>query len=211
MPSKRSLCRSWRLYVITDLKSIGDRSLNTVVQAAIAGGASVIQLRDKESDDERLVQSAVSLLGLTRPRGIPLIINDRVQVAKRSGADGLHLGQEDGSLRETRAVLGEDAIIGRSTHSQTQALAAQAEGFDYIAIGPIYQTPTKPDYAPVGLELVKFAAKNIRIPFVAIGGIDANNIAEVHKAGARTVAVVRAVMGESNPQQAAHRLTSLLK
>lgn len=206
MPSKKELCQNWKLYVITDPDAAGKRSLVDVVKAAIDGGASVVQLRDKKALDEDLVRTAKRLLEITRPKGIPLIINDRVEVAKTSGADGVHLGQEDVSLREARAVLGSGAIIGRSTHSPEQALAAEAEGFDYIGVGPVFQTPTKPNAKPVGLELVRFAAQNLRIPFVAIGGIDAGNVEKVLREGAKTVAVVRAVMGAADPKKAAEAL-----
>jgi len=206
MPSKKELCQNWKLYVITDPDAAGKRSLVDVVKAAIDGGASVVQLRDKKASDEELVQAAKRLLEVTRSCGIPLIINDRVEAAKASGADGVHLGQEDVSLREARAVLGSGAIIGRSTHSPEEALAAEAEGFDYIGVGPVFQTPTKPNTKPVGLELVRFAAQNLRIPFVAIGGIDAGNIGKVLREGAKTVAVVRAVMGAVDPKKAAEAL-----
>lgn len=192
--------------MITPPGAVKDASLIERAAQAIAGGASVIQLRDKEASDDELVSAAGRLLQVTRPKGIPLIINDRVNVAKLSGAEGLHLGQEDGSLREARLLLGEEAIIGRSTHSPVQALEAQAEGFDYVGIGPVFSTPTKPGYEPVGLGLVRFAAGNLKIPFVAIGGIDAGNVADVVRSGAKTVAVVRAVMGSQDPQRSARDL-----
>ena len=207
---KKKPCQSWKLYVITDPVA-AKRPLAEAVKAAVEGGASVIQLRDKKASDEELVRTAKRLLKITRPKRIPLIINDRVEVAKASGSDGVHLGQEDGSLREARLVLGEKAIIGRSTHSPDQALAAEKEGFDYIGVGPVFQTPTKPSYLPVGLELVRFAAKNIRIPFVAIGGIDALNVERVRQAGAKSVAVVRAVIGTPDPRKAAETLLRSLR
>ena len=173
-----------------------------VVKKAIEGGASVVQLRDKSASDAELVKTAKRFLKLTRPNGIPLIINDRIRVAKLSGADGVHLGQEDASLQEARVVLGKNALIGRSTHSETQATEAEKEGFDYIGVRPVFKTPTKPSYRPVGLKLIHFAAKNIRIPFVAIGGIHGKNIGKVTKAGAKTVAVIRAVMASPDPKKA---------
>jgi thiamine-phosphate pyrophosphorylase len=176
------------------------------VASALQGGASVIQLRDKEAKDDDLVRQVLALLKITRAARVPLIINDRIEVALRSGADGVHLGQTDAGLGEARSCLGEKAIIGRSTHSPEQALLAQREGFDYIGVGPVFGTPTKPDVKPVGLDLVRFASQNIHIPFVAIGGIDLTNIADVLAAGARTVAVVRAVMRAADPEWAAERL-----
>ena len=177
------------------------RPLAEKVREAILGGADAVQLRDKTASDEELIRQAKELLLLTRSAGIPLIVNDRIRVAKKAGADGVHLGQDDASIKEARTVLGKKAIIGRSTHTPEQALRAQREGFDYIGVGPVFATPTKPSYEPVGLEFVRFAAKNIRIPFVAIGGIDEKNVFQVKSAGAKVVAVVRAVMASEDPQK----------
>ena len=209
--SKRRPYRPWRLYVIADRSAAREKPLTEQVRAALEGGADVIQLRDKKASDLELLATARALLEITKPKGIPLIINDRVQVARDSGADGVHLGQEDGSLEEARTVLGDQAIIGRSTHNQAQVLVAEAEGFDYIGVGPVFSTPTKPTTVPVGLDLVRFAAENIRIPFVAIGGIDLSNVEEVRRAGAKAVAVVRAVMADENPKQAAEKLVEFLR
>jgi len=205
-PKKLALER-WKLYVITDACAPTIESLLNTARLAIRGGASVIQLRDKKSSDPELVKAAKQLLVVTRESGVPLIINDRIEVARLSGAQGVHLGQEDGPLAKAREILGVDAIIGRSTHNPEQALAAVKEGADYIGVGPVFQTPTKPAYLPVGLEFIKFAAKSITIPFVAIGGIDSSNIKQVLDAGARRVAVVRAVMASADPHEAAQRLT----
>lgn len=172
----------------------------------VRGGAGAVQLRDKTATDLELVEQGKALLEITRAARIPLIINDRPEVAKAVNADGLHLGQEDGSLKAARAIVGDRCFVGRSTHSEAQATAAEKEGFDYIGVGPVFATPTKPSYEAVGLKLVSFAAKNIRIPFVAIGGIDASNIRQVRDAGARNVAVVRAVMGAIQPEQSTQEL-----
>ena len=206
MRLKKNPCQNWKLYVITDFDAIGGRSIESVVWQAILGGADVIQLRHKKAADEELVMIARKLLPLTRSKNIPLILNDRVEAARLIGADGLHLGQDDGSLSEARQALGDGVIVGRSTHSPAQAMAAEKEGFDYIGVGPIFKTPTKPTTTPVGLDLLRFAAENVSIPFVAIGGIDEKNVKEVRAAGARTIAVVRAVMGASDPMAAAKKL-----
>ena len=183
-----------------------ERSIPELVLAAIRGGASVIQLRDKEARDEELTHLAKEILKVTYSKNIPLIVNDRIRVASLAGAQGVHLGQNDGSLEEARLVLGETAIIGRSTHSQKQVIEAQKQGFDYIGVGPVFGTPTKPAAAPVGLDLVRFAAQNIKIPFVAIGGINESNASQVRDAGAKTVAVVRAVSGSKDPETAAKNI-----
>ncbi len=192
--------------MITDPSAAGKKALPELVKEAVEGGADVVQLRDKTASDEELVRIAKKLLEVTRTKNVPLIINDRAEVAKKVSADGVHLGQDDGSLASVRELLGEEAIIGRSTHSREQALDAQEEGFDYIGVGPVFGTPTKPTTLPVGLELVHFAAGNITVPFVAIGGIDRTNIHEVLRAGAKAVAVVRAVMSSKNPRLSAQEL-----
>lgn len=180
-----------------------------MVEQAVLGGADVVQLRDKTAGYRELLAQARAILPVTRRLGVPFIVNDRVRVAKEAGADGVHLGQEDGSLAEARALLGERALIGRSTHSPEQATAAEKEGFDYIGVGPVYTTPTKAGRPPVGLELVRFAARNLEVPFVAIGGIDKTNLRGVLEAGASRVAVVRALMGEADPERAAKGLLEL--
>ena len=192
--------------MITDPDAIGERPLADVVRKAVEGGASVVQLRDKKASDRELVACAKELLKITKPKGVPLIINDRISVAKHSGADGVHLGQEDANFKEARKILGKKAIIGRSTHNQAQAMKAQEEGFDYIGVGPVFRTPTKPTDHPVGLKLVEFASRHLQMPFVAIGGIDERNIEKVTKSGAKTIAVVRAVMGSRDPKMSVKNL-----
>jgi thiamine-phosphate pyrophosphorylase len=205
--SKNALCRRWKLYVIT---APGPWLLD-IAREAVLGGADVLQLRDKEAADEDLTRQAKSLLELTRRMNVPLLVNDRVSVALAADADGVHLGQEDGTLAAAKAVLGENKIYGRSTHSREQAFAAEREGFDYVGVGPVFETPTKSGRPAVGLELVEFAAKNLSIPFVAIGGIDAGNLREVLRRGARTAAVVRAVSAGADPRTAARELKRLLE
>ena len=205
MPSLR-----WQLYVIIDRPTAGGRDLTEVTAAAIRGGADVIQLRDKAASARRLIEEGRRLLTLTRAADIPLIINDRPDVARAIGADGVHLGQEDLPLADARALLGPGRLIGRSTHSFEQATAAEAEGADYIGLGPIFPTPTKPDYGSVGIDLITRVAQRIRIPFACIGGIDAGNMGQVLEAGARCVAVVRAVCSAPDPESAARALKDRL-
>ncbi len=181
------------------------------MREAVLGGADAVQLRDKNASGDELLRQARELLRVTRPLGVPLIVNDRVDVAKAADVDGVHLGQEDGSLAHAKAVFGADKIYGRSTHSPEQGLAAQEEGFDYIGVGPVYGTPTKPGRLPVGLEYVRYAAGNLDVPFVAIGGIDGSNIKDVLAAGARTIAVVRAVFGQAEVRRAAGELKAVIE
>lgn len=188
----------------------GDRSQKQRVSQAILGGADVIQLRDKKASDEELLCQAKELLQVTRSFGVPLIINDRARIAMACGADGIHLGQSDGTLAQTREILGANKIFGRSTHAPKQGQAAQKEGFDYIGVGPVFSTPSKPGRKSVGLEYVRYAASHLQLPFVAIGGIDVENAPDVLKAGAQAIAVVRAVLGQSDPRRSAENLKKLI-
>jgi len=178
--------------------------------AAIRGGADVIQLRDKSASSAQLIREAKRLLPVTRAAGIPLIINDRVEVVDAVGADGVHLGQDDGPIEEARRLLGSTRLIGKSTHSLEQALAADAEGADYIGLGPIFPTPTKPAYEHVGIALIGDVTRRVHVPVVCIGGIDHPALQSVLAAGATCVAVVRAVCGAEDPQRAARQLKNAL-
>ncbi len=200
----------FKLYVIIDRKSSKGRDPAYVAQEAIEGGADIIQLRDKESSAGEILKAGRAILDLTRRKKIPLIINDRVDIAVAVGADGVHLGQDDLPIGTARSMIGEGKIIGLSTHSVSQALEAQENGADYIGVGPVFSTPTKPDYKAVGVDLIREVRDRIRIPFVVIGGIDGSNIDEVLAAGARRVAVVRAVCGAEDVRGAAKRLKERL-
>ena len=210
MTSNARSCSAWRLYVIVDRSAAGRRDLADIASAAIRGGADVIQLRDKTASDRQVLEEARRLLPLTRAAGIPLILNDRIDVARAAGADGVHLGQEDLPVCEARSLLGPGRLIGKSTHSVEQALAAEAEGPDYLGIGPVFPTPTKPDTGSVGTGLIGEVAARVRLPIVCIGGIDCGNIEQVLRAGAERVAVVRAVCGVGDPEAAARALKQVL-
>ena len=201
---------AWRLYVIVDRAAAGERDLADIAAAAIRGGADVIQLRDKTASDKRLLEEALALLPIARAGGVPLIINDRIDVAMAAGADGMHLGQDDIPLERARAIAGRSLLIGVSTHTLDQAMAAQHQGADYIGVGPVFPTPTKPDYGSVGTSLVRQVADRIRIPFVCIGGIDAGNVGQVMQAGGSCVAVIRAVCAAADPEQATRNLKRTL-
>ena len=178
--------------------------------AAIRGGADVLQLRDKAAPPSQLIEEGKRLLPLARAAGIPFIINDHADVATFIGADGIHVGQEDLPVQKARRLLGPGRLIGKSTHSLEQALAAEAEGADYLGFGPIFPTPTKPDYDSVGTEVIGPAAKQVRLPLVCIGGIDGTTIGQVVEAGATCVAVVRAVCRAPDPEAAARTLKQSL-
>lgn len=196
----------WQLYVIVDRAAIGMRPVEEVAAAAIRGGADVIQFRDKQASDEAVEKTARLLLPITRAAKVPLIVNDRVEVACRVGAEGVHVGQGDYPVAEIRRLAKEGIIIGKSTHSLAQAIAAEKEGADYIGFGPLFQTPTKPDYGAIGPGLIEPASRQVGIPIVCIGGIDEGTLGEVLKYGARCVAVVRAVCAAQDPENAARML-----
>lgn len=197
---------AWRLYVILDRTTLGARDLTEVAEAVIRGGADVLQLRDKTAATPSFIEAARQLLPLTRAARLPLIINDRVEIARAVGAEGVHLGQDDLPIRDARAILGPSTVIGQSTHSLAQAQAAQRAGADYIGLGPIFPTPTKPAYGSVGPGLIREVVSAVSVPVVCIGGIDAETVGTVVQAGGRCIAVVRAVCGASDPAAATRTL-----
>ena len=210
MSSNATACSRWRLYVIVDRAAAGSRDLADLAAAAIRGGADAIQLRDKMATGPDLLREAGRLLRVTRAAGVPLIINDRPDIARAVGADGAHLGQDDMELAAARTLVGRGMILGKSTHSLEQALAAEAEGADYIACGPMFATPTKPDYEQVGLDVIGRVQARVTVPVVCIGGIDAHTLPRARAAGAERVAVVRAVCAAPDPDAATRTLKRLL-
>lgn len=195
------------LYVLTDQDLSRSRSNAEVVKEAIAGGADVIQLRDKGYTGKQLFQEALKLRVVTRENGVPFIINDRVDVALAVDADGVHLGQDDFPIAWARRLLGKDRIIGISTHNVEEAVQAEKDGADYISIGSAFPTTTKSDARPLeGLEMITDIKKNVNIPVVAIGGIKPENAAQVGQAGADCIAVISAVVSATNIREAAAKL-----
>jgi thiamine-phosphate pyrophosphorylase len=221
---RRARLATARLYLvcgsISDASSTED-TLPELLRAAIAGGVDIVQLREKQLPDEQLVAVANAARALCERLGALLIINDRPLVAREVGADGVHVGQEDMPVEEVRELLGPDMLIGLSTHAPAEidAVAAQAPangpglpaaGPDYIGVGPVHATPTKPGRPAVGLELVRYAAAHARVPCFAIGGIDAQNAGEALEAGARRLCVLRAIAAAEDPEQAARELRELI-
>ncbi|MBI3087606.1 MAG: thiamine phosphate synthase [Candidatus Omnitrophica bacterium] len=203
-------CAAWRLYVIVDQAAAGGRDPAWIAAQAIRGGADVVQLRDKAGSTRDVVARAQAVLQVARDARVPLIINDRVDVAAAVGADGVHLGQDDLPVSAARRILGPDRLIGKSTHSLEQALDADREAVDYLAVGPLYPTPTKPDYPPVGVALIHQVKGRVRRPLVVIGGVEQATLADVLRAGASCVAVVRAVCAADDPEAAARELKRAL-
>lgn len=183
------------LYFVTS----PSEALLTTVEAALKGGLTLVQYRDKTADDCDRLTNAQKLCQLCHHYGAIFLVNDRVDLALAVNADGVHLGQQDMDIAIARQLLGPQRLIGRSTTNPDEMQRAIQEGADYIGVGPVYATPTKADKAAAGLEYVRYAATNSPIPWFAIGGINVNNIKEVISAGARRVAVVRSLMEAEQP------------
>jgi len=198
------------LYVILDPAVAAGRDLMALLDAVIAGGCRMVQLRDKSSPAGHLVPMAERLQARCRQAGVTFIVNDRVDLAVAIGADGVHLGQDDLPPRLARPLLSPGMILGLSTHSVEQARRAQADGADYVAVGAMFPTRTKADFELVGPALVRAARPEIRVPLVGIGGIIPDNVGEVIRAGADGVAVISAVCAASDPAAAsAHFLDAI--
>ena len=184
---------SLRLYIILDKSLIGRKSEVEVASRAIEGGATAIQLRDKFSDDQHLIKVGRKLRRITRKNKVGLIINDRIDIALAVDADGVHLGQEDLPLKFARRLIGK-RIIGISTHSLAQAKRAEKEGADYISVGPIFRTSSKPKLVPVGTAIISRIKKEVNLPLVAIGGIKPDNIKKVIARNPEGIAIASAVL-----------------
>jgi thiamine-phosphate pyrophosphorylase len=197
----------WALYLVTDRRLAGARPLEELVRAAVRGGVTAVQLREKECRTREFVELARGLKAILSPAGIPLIINDRVDVALAARADGVHLGQSDMEYRDARALLGPDAIVGLSVETTAQAGEVEALDADYLGVSPIFPTPTKTDTAAAwGTEGLAALRKTSRHVLVAIGGINAANAAGVMHAGADGIAVVSAICEARDPEEAARQL-----
>jgi len=184
----------WRLYLIS-AQPCAETGYAQMAESVCRGGGDVFQLRDKGLADKEFLRHAQIVRTICQGYGTAFIVNDRVEIAAWCGADGVHLGQSDMRVAEARRVLGSEKIIGCSAATIEQARVAEAEGADYIGIGPIFATPLKPDTTPAGLELIRQATRELRVPCVVLGGITLDNLDLVLGAGARCVAVVRAACG----------------
>lgn len=208
-PTRRALRG---LYVLTDTALTPGEQLLAAVAAAIDGGAALVQYRDKSNDTARREAEATALLTLCRERGVPLIINDDTALAARIGADGVHVGREDAGLRQARAALGPDAIIGVSCYDDLErARQAEAAGADYVAFGSFFASPTKPAAVPASLDLLRGARAELSIPIAAIGGITPDNGAQLVAAGADLLAVITGVFAQPDIRAAARRYAALFE
>jgi thiamine-phosphate pyrophosphorylase len=209
---RRERLTAARLYLICDAQPAG-RELGAFLATAIRGGVQVVQLRDKRLRGRELTSAAAAAAAICRELGALFIVNDEPAAALAAGADGVHVGQHDMPVADVRALLGRDLLIGLSTHSRPQVDAAAGAGGneppDYLGVGPVFETPTKPGRPAVGVELVRYASRG-ELPFFAIGGIDESNVREVLGAGARRVALVRAIALAEDPEHAARSLRERL-
>lgn len=206
---RRTRLASARLYLVCDARP-GGRSLEQVLPAAIRGGVDVFQLREKQLPDVELLAAARAAVALCREHGALSFVNDRPEIALAAGADGVHVGQDDMPVEQARVLVGEQLLLGLSTHTEAEIELARSAPVDYIGVGPVHATPTKPGRPAVGAQLVAFAAQRAAMPFFAIGGLDAGNIGEVRDAGAERVCVLRAIADAEEPETAARELRRLL-
>ena len=200
-----------KLYLVTDRKIAGDRKMEDIVKEAAEGGVTMVQLREKDICTRDFIDLAIRLKAVLKPFGIPLLINDRVDVALASGADGVHIGQSDMPYRMARALLGRDSIIGLSVENMEQVMAAESLDVDYLGVSPVFATPTKTDTAePFGLDGLRKAAAVSSHPLVGIGGMNARTAAGVMDAGADGIAVVSAIVGAESPERASEELLRII-
>ena len=201
------------LYAVTDPHWIPEDRFLEVVEQALQGGVDVLQLREKNKPKDFVIERGRQLLALCQRYGVPLIVNDHPEIAKAIGADGVHVGKDDPPIAEARALLGPDAIIGASAYGDVDlAVRLQEEGADYVAFGAVFPSPTKPEEPVVPLEVFRQARKILKIPIVAIGGITLENLPRLMEEGRPdAVAVISAIFGQPDPEQAARALKKVLQ
>lgn len=194
------------LYAVTDRAWVGRWTLPEQIEEALIGGVTTVQLREKGMDGDTFIKEAVEIKRICRRYGVPLIINDNVEVALRSGADGVHVGMEDMPVAEIRRRTGSDFIIGATAKTVEQAQLAQRSGADYLGVGAVFPSPTKKNAIRITTEQMKEICASVSIPAVAIGGISLDNVSELAGGGMAGIAVVSAVFGAENIRQAARQL-----
>jgi thiamine-phosphate pyrophosphorylase len=202
--NRRQRLETAHLYLVCDAQPDG------FLRRALAGGVDIVQLRSKDAGDGEILSAAARFRHLCHEHGALLIVNDRPDLAVAADADGVHVGQDDESVPRARETVGPDRLVGLSTHTPAQVDAAGEAAVDYIGVGPVNATPTKPGRSAVGLELVRHAVARSVVPFFAIGGIAPGNVADVARIGARRVAVVRALTQSADPESTARQLREAL-
>ncbi|MDQ6809409.1 MAG: thiamine phosphate synthase [Verrucomicrobiota bacterium] len=199
-----------RLYGILDLAYVEPIAAERVAADLVRGGVDLLQLRGKGQSVAELEELAIRLHPITRAEGIPLVINDHATVARAVRSEGIHVGQDDASVAEARLAAGPDCLVGKSTHSVAQAVAAAEEGADYIGFGPLFATPTKPDYTPIGIAQIREVHARVRIPIFCIGGIKLENLAALVAAGARRVVIVSGLLQAADVAEYARAAREML-
>lgn len=195
----------YKLYLVTDRDVLGSRNLVNAVEEAIKGGTTIVQIREKNCSSLDFYQVAMQVKEVTSKYNVPLIINDRLDIALAIKADGLHIGQEDLPLTVARKIVGEDMIIGVSATTLEEAVLAQEQGADYVGIGSMYPTSTKLDAKPVTFNDLRAIRKAVKIPIVGIGGITADNVSELMETNIDGVAIVSAILGKEDIKEAAEK------
>lgn len=205
-----SVLSECRLYGIIDLGYVEARDAARIAAQMIEGGVDLIQLRGKNKSISELMELSAELHELAAQSSTPLFVNDYAEIARRVPVEGVHVGQDDDSIEIVRKKAARDILVGKSTHSLEQARAAQSEGADYIGFGPIFATPTKPDYAPIGLENISRVHAEVNLPIFCIGGINIDNLQSVIEAGAKRVVMVSALLKAHNIVDYARCATDML-
>ncbi len=195
-----------KLYAVTDRTWLGGRSLEEAVEQAILGGVTCVQLREKDMDDDELIEEASKLAEICHRHNVPLIVNDNFIAAMKSGADGVHVGIEDAPVKEIRRIAGENFIIGATAKTVEQAKRAEAEGADYLGVGAVFPSPTKKNALRITPNMLREICSSVKIPAVAIGGISHDNVREIKDCGQVGIAVVSAVFAAEDIRKAAEEL-----
>lgn len=199
------------LYAVTDRSWLNGRSLSSVVQEALKGGVTMVQLREKEMDNAAFLAEAREIGAICRKYSVPFLINDNVEIALACGADGVHVGLEDMPPAEIRRRVGKDFIIGATAKTIEQAQAAEAAGADYLGVGAVFPSPTKPNALRITNEQLAAIAASVSIPIVGIGGLTAKNLPDLAGSGVAGAAVVSAIFAQKDPRQAARELREILQ
>lgn len=207
---KKKLLKNSQLYLILDRDVLDYAGLLSVAKNAIATGADIIQLRDKIGHNKNTLSLAVKLKEITRHKKTIFIMNDRLDLALLSDADGLHIGQDDIPIQQVRKLLGKEKLIGISCHTLQQALTAESQGADYIGLGPIFATQTKPGFSALGIDIISEVKAKLKIPIFPIGGINSTNLQHILNAGASNIAICRAICWQRDVKKATWQLKKIL-
>lgn len=197
------------LYAVTDRSWLGEETLRTQVERALRGGATFVQLREKKLDRAEFLAEAVEIKKLCKQYGVPFVINDNVEIAKAVDADGVHVGQDDMEAGNVREILGKDKIIGVSAHNIEEALRAEAHGADYLGVGAAFSTSSKPDAGNISHDTIRAICEAVKIPVIAIGGINRENILQLRGNGLCGVAVISAIFAQKDIEAATAELRKL--